>query len=257
MIAQLALFALLSFLAPWLLRDPTTTCLLTFALGSAAIVGLEVVVPALVPGLTPRKPKPGRKWDVDWASRLQTLGDRAVDSTAPMNLFLMSFVGAMVVHRAPVGEGPWAWALVLHAPGLVVALLLTSVLFFFTHRSLHQNKTWYKRVHAVHHEKHEPTALDAFHAHPIEILYTNLLSALLPLGVLRFDQRFCYAYLVVAILDALLAHNEYSYAPASAWIGDSRFHYLHHVLGNVNFGLKNGVIDDFYGVKREWRPEGK
>ncbi len=51
---------------------------------------------------------------------------------------------------------------------IVLMLLVFDFFYYLTHRFLFHGVGYFKRVHAVHHQVHEPTHIDALYVHPLE-----------------------------------------------------------------------------------------
>src|SRR5207248_4016722 len=51
---------------------------------------------------------------------------------------------------------------------IVAILLVYDFAYYWMHRLMHHKKLM-KYVHAVHHEVHNPTAMESFYLHPIEL----------------------------------------------------------------------------------------
>ena len=54
-----------------------------------------------------------------------------------------------------------------HALEIVAVLMLYDFLYYFTHRFLFHGKAL-RKVHALHHQAHTPTNIDAYFVHPLE-----------------------------------------------------------------------------------------
>ncbi len=102
--------------------------------------------------------RPGIK--VPWPKRLRTM---AVISTLSLAIVLGGTYGtyALIVHE---GTTP-LWRIGLEAVGILV---IYDFAYYFLHRTLHHKKLM-RYVHGVHHRARNPSALESFYLHPIEL----------------------------------------------------------------------------------------
>jgi len=113
-----------------------------------------------------------------------------------------------------------------------IAFLALEILFFYSHCLLHTSYFW--KIHSVHHTWAVPSAISALYAHPIEHVLSNLVPILLSakFSGLNFDTA--RVWHVFVLLNTLInAHGSYK---------TSRFHLLHHIHKNCNFGAL-GLLD--------------
>ena len=103
--------------------------------------------------------KPGIK--VPWPARLRTMAT-------------ISTLSLLVVLGGTYVAFPWLVS-TDHAPWWRIALEATSILviydfaYYFLHRTLHHKKLM-RFVHGVHHRARNPSALESFYLHPIELV---------------------------------------------------------------------------------------
>lgn len=80
----------------------------------------------------------------------------------PVLVYGLSFAAAPVM----IGRHGDSWVKML---GQTVAILaLYDVTYYFMHRFAFHQWGWLKRVHAVHHAVHHPSAVDSLYLHPVE-----------------------------------------------------------------------------------------
>jgi sterol desaturase/sphingolipid hydroxylase (fatty acid hydroxylase superfamily) len=102
--------------------------------------------------------KPGIK--VPWPARLRTM---AVISTLSLAIVLGgTYFGFAYLVSAEASS--W-WVIALQASGILVAY---DFAYYFLHRTLHHKKLM-RFVHGVHHRARNPSALESFYLHPIEL----------------------------------------------------------------------------------------
>ena len=131
-----------------------------------------------------------------------------------------------------------SWYLILLK--LFVIINLSNLLFYSFHRILHIH-WFYKNIHYLHHEFIEPVAVATLYAHPVEHLFSNTLSFLIPLILIGTTYKITMGYLVLGTLSGILAHVDYKFIPFE------NEHLLHHKLYKYNYGF-GGYLDKLFGT---------
>lgn len=68
-----------------------------------------------------------------------------------------------------------------HAVDVLVVLMVYDFFYYWTHRTLFHGR-WLRKVHALHHQAHQPTHIDALYVHPVEnVIGLTLFFGTLPL----------------------------------------------------------------------------
>lgn len=125
---------------------------------------------------------------------------------------------------------------------LVVMIFLHDAYFYWMHRLLHQPK-WFKKMHYLHHQSHNPTPWASFSFHPLEAL---LEFAILPIVVfvMPLHPLVLLTWSIWMITWNVLGHLGYEIFPKHfskskwfKWINTSTHHNLHHSHSKGNFGL--------------------
>ena len=109
-----------------------------------------------------------------------------------------------------------------------VIILLTDVIFYFSHRYFHYNKTLYNFIHKRHHEYDPPIASAALYSHPIEHLCVNLFSTVVPLFIVKANLTISILWTFIASVNVVIAHS-------GTWKNDP--HTAHHKYLNCNYGV--------------------
>ncbi|KAL5021913.1 hypothetical protein ScPMuIL_001068 [Solemya velum] len=111
--------------------------------------------------------------------------------------------------------------LLLHLMGCA---LIQEVGFYYSHRALHA-PYFYKSIHKVHHELTTPFALGAIYAHPLEVIFSNMVPALL--GPMLFGSSLftVIVWNVLSVLVTTVHHSGY-HLP---FLPSPEFHDYHHL----------------------------
>jgi len=134
-----------------------------------------------------------------------------------------------------------AWMLLAH-------LIVNEVLFFYAHWALH-HRILYKYIHYVHHEFTAPFALAAIHAHPIELVISNLIP--LTAGFVLFRPHFFFTYIWIlgACLGTQIHHSGYRLPWISSFDEQPDFHDFHHQRFSCCYG-NIGWFDKLHGTSK-------
>lgn len=128
-------------------------------------------------------------------------------------------------------------------PGSVIAyLLLHDTWFYWTHRWMHRPAI-YRRVHAVHHASHPPTAWAAMSFHPWETLTG---AVVIPALITTIPIHVGALAVVLTIMTVMGVTNHMGWemfpkalvhGRAGGWVITASHHQLHHQRNKCNYGL--------------------
>lgn len=158
---------------------------------------------------------------VPWKHRLRTMTETSA-------LSLVVVLGGLYVFRSfLIDERPAAaWLIALQAAGI---LLVYDFAYYFAHRAMHHPKLL-RRVHGVHHRARNPSALESFYQHPLELMAGLFLffasTALVgPVSPYAFAAAFfLYSTLNILVHSGLESHSRLL-APIDFL---TRKHHAHH-----------------------------
>lgn len=130
---------------------------------------------------------------------------------------------------------------------VIVLFFWNELHFYCVHWLLHR-KWWFKNVHFIHHQSHQPT--------PFSIYSFSWVEAFL-LGSVIFPPLFSHSFQVasllslpiLSILHNVVGHCDYDFFPnkkINHWLRASYRHSLHHSKVSGNFGFQLSVFDRIF-----------
>jgi len=126
---------------------------------------------------------------------------------------------------------------------LLLTLFLSDTSFYWLHRLLH-TKLLYKHVHKVHHRHKSAIAWSSFYFHPLELVLTWFFVFLLPILFVRLHYVTLMAYITTLLLSLVKSHCGIDIYG----LYTSKFHDLHHLKFNGNYGSDLGFWDKVVGT---------
>ena len=140
----------------------------------------------------------------------------------------------------------------LPTPTLFIAqlagvVLVEEILFYYSHRFLHQ-PPFYKYIHKQHHEWTSPMAWESVYAHPIEHIFSNILPIYVGAIVTKMHPMSFLVWTLLAVHSTLCSHSGL-HIP---WImGSPEEHDWHHLKFNENFGVI-GLLDALHNTNSKF-----
>lgn len=162
--------------------------------------------------------------------------------TSLSNQFFISlptvFVLSNQLENAMISSINDSWSLTIFK--IFIITNLSNLLFYSFHWLFHKQWFFYN-IHYKHHEFIEPIAVATLYAHPVEHLFANVLSFLIPAIFVGTTYKITMGLLVISTLISTFAHVRYRVLPLE------NEHLLHHRLFKYNFGF-GGYLDKLFGT---------
>uniref|UniRef100_A0A6B2LF98 Fatty acid hydroxylase domain-containing protein n=1 Tax=Arcella intermedia TaxID=1963864 RepID=A0A6B2LF98_9EUKA len=135
------------------------------------------------------------------------------------------------------------------ARDMLVSVLTTEVLFYYSHALLHY-PVFYASIHKIHHQFKTPIALSATYAHPIELLIGNAVPVFSGPILMRSHIVTACIWIFLSMLQTSYDHSGFQLL---SW-GHPRtrqplFHDRHHQYFVGNYGVI-GLLDWFHSTIR-------
>jgi sterol desaturase/sphingolipid hydroxylase (fatty acid hydroxylase superfamily) len=130
---------------------------------------------------------------------------------------------------------------------IVLCMLIEEILFFYVHWALH-HRLVYKRFHKMHHEWTAPIAYAAAYAHPVEHLFSNMLSPAIPTVLLNMHVSTSLIWFTFVIVMTQIHHCGYHFPI----LASPEFHDFHHLKFDTNFSTA-GFMDALHGTDKKWQ----
>lgn len=135
---------------------------------------------------------------------------------------------------------------------------LANLFFYCFHRLLH-TKYLFNRVHYIHHEFIEPVGAATFYAHPIEHLFSNVLSFLIPVILIGVKYWILIGLLAFSTIISVIAHVEYEILPLFltllsnkiSYVSTGSEHLVHHKYFTCNYGFAK-YLDKLFGTYKKF-----
>lgn len=144
------------------------------------------------------------------------------------------------------------WLILLDA----VAILMVYDLFYYvTHRFLFHGQGYLRRVHALHHQARQPTHIDAFYVHPVEVfigtvLFVGTVPVLYPLLGTFHAGAVAIAYIVFVQINTINhTHVDLPYFPFKTLTWITKKHHAHHIdMQHGNYATITLLYDRMFGT---------
>jgi len=118
---------------------------------------------------------------------------------------------------------------------ILQSLLLNSY-FSITHYLCHKIKYLFTNIHYIHHRLIITHGAGAIYCHPLEHIFVNLSSVILPIIVFQTDLLWSSILITYVSYETVIGHTPYINKTTSR-------HNLHHTYFNVNFDNSPYIFD--------------
>jgi len=128
-----------------------------------------------------------------------------------------------------------------------VAVFFEEILFFYSHKWLHEPKQ-YAKIHKLHHNFTSPFGIAAVYAHPYEHFLANMLPLVVGPLIMGSSPFVGCCWTCFGLFTTMTHHCGYQFP----FLPSPHFHDWHHETFNENFGVL-GVMDTLYGTSKKFQ----
>lgn len=181
------------------------------------------------------------KW-FDKESQPMSMKDRRDAIKTSMTNVLLSSLGVYVVYPY-INISNHYHSIINECLKFSGMLLLSDMMFYFTHRLMHLPQL-YKFVHKKHHQHIHTNVWSSFYFSKSELLSTWLFVLMLP--IVPFNPHYFTfgSYLTFVMLSLVKSHSGINIKNTYT----SKYHDIHHLKFNVNYGTQLKVWDNLFGT---------
>jgi sterol desaturase/sphingolipid hydroxylase (fatty acid hydroxylase superfamily) len=159
----------------------------------------------------------------------------------------------MMAFDATVGSEPLSWVRHLPLWVQVIAVIVVADIGYYTAHRLSHAVPFLWQFHAVHHSIEEMDWLAAHRVHPVDQIFTNMVS-MLPIYFLGFSLQSVLIYAAIYQAHSLLVHANVrmNFGPLKWLIASPEYHHWHHAnepeAYDRNFAAQLSIIDVIAGT---------
>lgn len=169
-----------------------------------------------------------------------------------INIVLLSYLEVIIIDF----NNSWSKSIFSHLGSIIGFLLIHDFYYYWLHRLMH-HKSFYRKIHKVHHDSIETSVWTSFSFHPFE----TVLQVLPFFAYIYFVPMHIYSIfflLTLMTISAAINHINKEFYPS--WFLRSRFgkyiisathHAAHHKYFHYNFGLYFSYLDHFFDTERQ------
>lgn len=117
---------------------------------------------------------------------------------------------------------------------LFIWTCIADLIFTSTHRLLHTRYLYW--IHKQHHENRPSYSTSSFDAHPIEFLFGNVATGLLPMLIFEGSDFTQFIWIFGAVINTTIGHHK------------EGPHLIHHSLLKCNYGQGFYIWDRLFGT---------
>jgi len=124
---------------------------------------------------------------------------------------------------------------------LLFSYIISQLYFYFSHRLFH-SKFLFTKFHYIHHEAINVNSLITTYCHPVEFIFSNLLSVILGPMLSQMSWKLSYIWYIFITLHSMIDHTEIKFI--------SEHHNKHHKKINYNYSSWK-FIDKLFGTYKD------
>ena len=154
-----------------------------------------------------------------------------------------------------IGTFKGIWIMIFE---IIVILMIDDIFFYLFHRTLHENKFLYKKIHKIHHRAGTPFPSEYLYAHPLEWM----LGMIGPfLGIFLLSGVSIYSFWMVLLIRNLHELDIHSGLKSSfltkyfPFSGTNEHHDIHHAVLDGNYSSAFSFWDKMFKTSITEKPK--
>jgi sterol desaturase/sphingolipid hydroxylase (fatty acid hydroxylase superfamily) len=137
---------------------------------------------------------------------------------------------------------------------IIICLLVIDTIYYWTHYISHRIPFIKKHMHSIHHKAVKLLPLDTFFLDIFDYIYYVILTLVLPL--LFVENLIEYGIIIsISLVHSVYLHSNISDEFILPMFISSKYHYLHHAIGNGNYSIYFTFWDSYMNTQLKEIPK--
>ena len=172
-------------------------------------------------------------------------------------LILLSITGAGLFYMSDyiIASFSSVWRMIFE---IIIVLIIDDIFFYLFHRTMHENKFIYRKIHKIHHRASTPFPSEYLYTHPLEWM-AGMIGPFI--GIFLLQGVSIYSFWVILIIRNLHELDIHSGLKSSyltryfPFSGTNEHHDLHHSILDGNYASSFSFWDKMFKTEISEKPK--